>query len=121
MPLLQLDSRSLGMCSAHMTSPVLLWLLLGLIACVYRGSTRQADMAVCPWLCLSVSVLGCVCHIFVAVVLQAAAVNTDTPIIVVLIHGGPLDVSWLQKSDRVDALLSAWHPGQVTTSHLSVT
>ena len=45
--------------------------------------------------------------------LQAAAVNTDTPIIVVLIHGGPLDVSWLEESPRVDAILSAWHPGQV--------
>ena len=45
---------------------------------------------------------------------QAAAVNTDTPIIVVLIHGGPLDVSWLEQSDRIHAILSAWHPGQVS-------
>ncbi len=46
---------------------------------------------------------------------QAAAVNTDTPIIVVLVHGGPLDVSWLEKSDRISGILSAWYPGQVIT------
>ena len=47
---------------------------------------------------------------------QAAAVNTDTLIIVVLVHGGPLDVSWLEKSDRISGILSAWYPGQVITS-----
>ena len=46
---------------------------------------------------------------------QAAAVNTDTLIIVVLVHGGPLDISWLEKSDRISGILSAWYPGQVTT------
>lgn len=51
--------------------------------------------------------------------LQAAAVNTDAAIVVVLIHGGPLDVSWLEQSDRVDAILSAWHPGQVSNSPAS--
>ncbi len=45
---------------------------------------------------------------------QAAAVNTDTLIIVVLVHGGPLDISWLEKSDRISGILSAWYPGQVT-------
>ena len=47
---------------------------------------------------------------------QAAAVNTDTLIIVVLVHGGPLDVSWLEQSDRISGILSAWYPGQVITS-----
>ena len=46
--------------------------------------------------------------------MQAAAVNTNTPIVVVLIHGGPLDVSWLEKSDRIGAIMSAWYPGQVS-------
>ena len=51
---------------------------------------------------------------YISCMVQAAAVNTDTPIIVVLIHGGPLDVSWLEESPRIDAILSAWHPGQVS-------
>lgn len=38
---------------------------------------------------------------------------TKAHIIVILIHGGPLDVSWLQQSDRVGAILTAWYPGQV--------
>ncbi|KAL0032947.1 hypothetical protein WJX77_007980 [Trebouxia sp. C0004] len=45
-------------------------------------------------------------------IIKAAAVNTDTLIIVVLVHGGPLDVSWLEKSDRISGILSAWYPGQ---------
>ena len=39
---------------------------------------------------------------------------TDTPIIVVLIHGGPVDVQQLQESHRIDAILTAWFPGQVS-------
>jgi hypothetical protein len=42
---------------------------------------------------------------------------TNTPLIVVLIHGGPLDVQALQESERVDAILTAWFPGQVRLSH----
>lgn len=38
---------------------------------------------------------------------------TDTPVIVVLIHGGPLDVQALQEAEGVDAILTAWFPGQV--------
>lgn len=38
---------------------------------------------------------------------------TDTPLVVVLIQGGPLDVQQLEGSDRVDAILTAWFPGQV--------
>lgn len=38
---------------------------------------------------------------------------TNTPLIVVLIHGGPLDVQYLEESDRFDAILTAWFPGQV--------
>ncbi|DBB14816.1 TPA: hypothetical protein ACH3X3_004423 [Trebouxia sp. C0006] len=45
-------------------------------------------------------------------IIKAAAVNTDTLIIVVLVHGGPLDISWLEKSDRISGILSAWYPGQ---------
>ena len=45
--------------------------------------------------------------------MQAAARRTSTPLIVVLIHGGPLDVEWLQTSPRVGAILSMWFPGQV--------
>ncbi|KAL3158805.1 hypothetical protein ABBQ32_011532 [Trebouxia sp. C0010 RCD-2024] len=45
-------------------------------------------------------------------IIKAAAVNTNTPIVVVLIHGGPLDVSWMEKSDRIGAIMSAWYPGQ---------
>ena len=39
---------------------------------------------------------------------------TDTPIIVVLIHGGPVDIQVIQESERVDAIMTAWFPGQVS-------
>ena len=39
---------------------------------------------------------------------------TEAHIVVLLIHGGPLDVSWLQQSDRVGAVLTSWYPGQVS-------
>ena len=38
---------------------------------------------------------------------------TSTPIIVVLIHGGPVDVAWMQESPRVDSILTAWYPGEM--------
>ena len=38
---------------------------------------------------------------------------TDAPIIVVLIHGGPVDIQPLQEHPRFDAILTAWFPGQV--------
>ncbi|GAB4820706.1 hypothetical protein N2152v2_007752 [Parachlorella kessleri] len=44
--------------------------------------------------------------------IQAAAKRTSTPLVVVLVHGGPLDVEWLQTSTRVGAILTAWFPGQ---------
>lgn len=44
---------------------------------------------------------------------QAVARRTATPLAVVLLHGGPLDVEWLQRSPRVAAILTAWTPGQV--------
>ena len=50
--------------------------------------------------------------------LQAVAGQTSTPLVVVLIHGGPLDVAWLEGSDRVDAILTSWFPGQVSISSL---
>ena len=39
--------------------------------------------------------------------------RTDTPLVVVLVHGGPVDVAWLQESPRIGAILTAWYPGQV--------
>jgi hypothetical protein len=45
--------------------------------------------------------------------MQAVAKYTKAHIVVLLIHGGPLDVSWLQQSDRVGAILTSWYPGQV--------
>ena len=39
--------------------------------------------------------------------------RTSTPLVVVLVHGGPVDVSWLQESPRIGAMLTAWYPGQV--------
>lgn len=44
--------------------------------------------------------------------LQGVARRTRTPIVVVLIHGAPLDVGWLHSSPRVGAILSAWTLGQ---------
>eukprot|EP00887_Chlorella_sp_A99_P002667 scaffold6.g2667.t1 len=43
---------------------------------------------------------------------QAAARRSNATLVVVLVHGGPLDVSWLQQSPRVGAILTAWFPGQ---------
>ena len=51
---------------------------------------------------------------------QAAAKRTSTPLVVVLVHGGPLDVEWLQTSPRVGAILTAWFPGQVGTAYYSL-
>lgn len=34
-------------------------------------------------------------------------------LVVVLLNGGPIDVSWMQNADRVGAILTAWFPGQV--------
>jgi Glycosyl hydrolase family 3 C-terminal domain len=45
---------------------------------------------------------------------QGVAKYTKAHIVVLLIHGGPLDVSWLQQSDRVGAILTSWYPGQVS-------
>ncbi|KAL4424088.1 hypothetical protein ABPG75_001389 [Micractinium tetrahymenae] len=44
--------------------------------------------------------------------IQGVARRTCTPLVVVLIHGAPLDVDWLHNSPRVGAILSAWTPGQ---------
>ena len=43
---------------------------------------------------------------------QAVAKGTSKPLIVVLFHGGPLDVSEMLDSPRVGAILSAGMPGQ---------
>jgi hypothetical protein len=40
------------------------------------------------------------------------AKRSSIPIAVVLIHGAPLDVEWLQRSPRVAAILTSWTPGQ---------
>lgn len=44
---------------------------------------------------------------------QALAVQTKTPLAAVLLHGGPVDVQWLQESDRFSAILTCFYPGQV--------
>lgn len=44
--------------------------------------------------------------------IQGVARRTRTPIVVVLIHGAPLEVGWLHSSPRVGAILSAWTSGQ---------
>lgn len=46
--------------------------------------------------------------------------HTNATLVVVLLQGGPLDVSWLQQSDRVAAILTAWYPGQVRTHDVDV-
>lgn len=43
---------------------------------------------------------------------QALAAATTKPLVVVLLHGGPLDVADMMASPRVGAILSAWVPGQ---------
>lgn len=40
--------------------------------------------------------------------LQALATRASKPLVVVLVHNGPIDVSELQASPRVAAILSAW-------------
>lgn len=45
---------------------------------------------------------------------------TVTPLIVVLVHGGPVDVAWLQESPRVDAILTAWYPGEMVRARGAV-
>ena len=51
--------------------------------------------------------------------MQAVAKYTEAHIVVLLMHGGPLDVSWLQQSDRVGAILTSWYPGQVSRRPLT--
>ena len=47
---------------------------------------------------------------------QAVAKRSSTPIAVVLVHGAPLDVQWLQASPRVSSILSVWMPAQVSAA-----
>ena len=37
---------------------------------------------------------------------------TDKPLVVVLMHGGPIDISDMLASPRVGAVLTTWYPGQ---------
>jgi hypothetical protein len=46
------------------------------------------------------------------VCVQAAAMG-GKPVVVLLLHGGPLDVSPLLGVPHVEACLTAWYPGQV--------
>lgn len=39
---------------------------------------------------------------------QALAMRTTKPLVVVLVHNGPIDISELQASPRVGAIVSAW-------------
>lgn len=50
--------------------------------------------------------------------MQRIAAATTKPLIVVLVHGGPLDVSELAASSRVGALLTLWYPGQAGSAAL---
>lgn len=50
---------------------------------------------------------------------KAIASQTTTPIIVVLIHGGPLDIAELMEMPRVEAVLSAGYGGQCAGSALT--
>jgi len=42
---------------------------------------------------------------------KALATQTTTPIVVVLINGGPLAIEWLVANPRVEAIVEAWYPG----------
>ena len=44
--------------------------------------------------------------------IKAIASQTDTPIVLVLINGGPLAIEWAVASPRVEAILEGWYPGQ---------
>lgn len=44
---------------------------------------------------------------------ENVARRTKTPLVVILVHGGPVDVSWMQNSPRYGSILTAWYPGQV--------
>lgn len=44
---------------------------------------------------------------------KAVAKRTTTPIVVVLVNGNALDISWAVESPRVGAIVSGWYPGQV--------
>ncbi len=44
---------------------------------------------------------------------KAVARRTKTPIVVVLVNGGPLDIEWIVNSPRINSILMAWYPGQV--------
>jgi beta-glucosidase len=41
------------------------------------------------------------------------AAHSSTPIVMVLVNGGPIDVSWAISSPRVVAVIEAWYPGQL--------
>ncbi|KAK9837275.1 hypothetical protein WJX81_002841 [Elliptochloris bilobata] len=45
--------------------------------------------------------------------LQHLARLTDTPLVLVLVHGSAVDVAWAEASPRVGAILSAFYPGQM--------
>lgn len=44
------------------------------------------------------------------------AESTTKPLVVLLIHGGPIDISDMHAHPRIGGILSAWHPGQVGMS-----
>ncbi|KAK9802811.1 hypothetical protein WJX73_010724 [Symbiochloris irregularis] len=51
---------------------------------------------------------------------ENVARRTKTPLVVILVHGGPLDVSWIQNSPRYGSILTAWYPGQGASGVLDV-
>ena len=41
------------------------------------------------------------------------AKHCTTPLVLVLVNGGPIDVQWAIESPRVAAVLVSWYPGQI--------
>ena len=80
--------------------------------CALLGEVCARALCACP------SMLHRQCSSW-HVCMQAVARHCpNTTIVVVLIHGGPLDVGWMMASSRVGsrvgAVLTAWFPGQAS-------
>jgi hypothetical protein len=94
--------------------------LYGFKGCGGREAARIWRDLGMGWCCLAFRMLK-LCPDWAAALLapslphaaaQAVAKRSSTPIAVVLVHGAPLDVEWLQRSPQVAAILTAWTPGQ---------
>ncbi len=72
-----------------------------------RISAGPAELCPPASLPLQCGPSDCTCALRMCPV-QALASRTTKPLVVVLVHNGPIDVSELQASPRVAAILSAW-------------